>query len=91
MESADSADGLRRFCGRRHRSHYTLVIIYEIFKEYNGMAMAAYEYLGDGPINNIVTYLAEYNDKKAEAEANKPSPVASNQPVVVQSKDSTNA
>ena len=29
----------------------------DIFKEYNGMAMAAYEYLGDGPINNIVTYL----------------------------------
>ena len=58
----------------------------EIFKEYNGMAMAAYEYLGDGPISNIVTYLAEYNDKKAEAEANKPAPVASNQPVVVQSK-----
>tara|TARA_B100000963_G_scaffold185748_1_gene161454 strand:+ start:8174 stop:8860 length:687 start_codon:yes stop_codon:yes gene_type:complete len=58
----------------------------EIFKEYNGMAMAAYEYLGDGPISNIVTYLAEYNDKKAEAEANKPTPVASNQPVVVQSK-----
>ena len=58
----------------------------EIFKEYNGMAMAAYEYLGDGPINNIVTYLAEYNDKKAEAEANKPAPVASNQQVVVQSK-----
>lgn len=58
----------------------------EIFKEYNGMAMAAYEYLGDGPISNIVTYLAEYNDKKAEAEANKPAPVANNQPVVVQSK-----
>jgi hypothetical protein len=50
------------------------------------MAMAAYEYLGDGPISNIVTYLTEYNDKKAAAEANKPAPVASNQPVVVQSK-----
>ena len=58
----------------------------DIFKEYNGMAMAAYEYLGDGPINNIVTYLAEYNDKKAEAEANKPAPVAGNQQVVVQEK-----
>jgi cytochrome c2 len=58
----------------------------QIFKEYNGMAMAAYEYLGDEAIDNIVTYLAQYNDKKAEAEANKPAPVASNQPVVVQSK-----
>ena len=58
----------------------------QIFKEYNGMAMAAYEYLGDEAIDNIVTYLAQYNDKKAEAEANKPAPVASNQSVVVQSK-----
>jgi hypothetical protein len=58
----------------------------QIFKEYNGMAMAAYEYLGDEAIDNIVTYLAQYNDKKAESEANKPAPVASNQPVVVQSK-----
>ena len=58
----------------------------DIFKEYNGMAMPAYEHLGNDAISNIVSYLAQYNDKKAEAEANKPAPVASNQPVVVQSK-----
>ena len=58
----------------------------DIFKEYNGMAMPAYEHLGSDAISNIVSYLAQYNDKKAEAEANKPAPVASNQPVVVQSK-----
>ena len=58
----------------------------DIFKEYNGMAMPAYEHLGIDAISNIVSYLAQYNDKKPEAEANKPAPVASNQPVVVQSK-----
>ena len=58
----------------------------EIFKEYNGMAMPAYEHLGDNAIDDIVVYLAQYSDKKAEAAANKPTPVASNQPVVVQSK-----
>ena len=58
----------------------------EIFKEYNGMAMPAYEHLGEDAIDDIVVYLAQYNDKKAEAAANKPAPVAGNQPVVVQSK-----
>ena len=58
----------------------------EIFKEYNGMAMPAYEHLGDNAIDDIVVYLAQYSDKKAEAKANQPAPVASNQPVVVQSK-----
>jgi mono/diheme cytochrome c family protein len=58
----------------------------DIFKEYNGMAMPAYEHLGSDAISNIVSYLTQYNDKKAEAEANKPAPVAGNQPVVVQSK-----
>ena len=55
----------------------------EIFKEYNGMAMPAYEHLGDEAINNITTYLAQYNDKKAEAAANKPAPAAG-APVIVQ-------
>ena len=58
----------------------------DIFKEYNGMAMPAYEHLGSDAISNIVTYLTQYNDKKAEAEANKPAPIASNQPVIVESK-----
>ena len=58
----------------------------DIFKEYNGMAMPAYEHLGDDAINDITVYLAQYSDKKAEAQANQPAPVASNQPVVVQSK-----
>ena len=54
----------------------------EIFKEYNGMAMPAYEHLGDEAIDNLVVYLAQYNDKKAEAAANKPAPIAG-APVVV--------
>ena len=58
----------------------------DIFKEYNGMAMPAYEHLGSDAISNIVSYLTQYNDKKAEAEANKPTPIASNQPVIVESK-----
>ena len=58
----------------------------EIFKEYNGMAMPAYEHLGDNAIDDIVVYLAQYSDKKAEAKANQPAPVTKNQPVVVQSK-----
>ena len=58
----------------------------DIFKEYNGMAMPAYEHLGANAIGNIVTYLTQYNDKKAEAEANKPVPAVGNQPVIVQSK-----
>jgi mono/diheme cytochrome c family protein len=58
----------------------------DIFKEYNGMAMPAYEHLGSDAISNIVSYLTQYNDKKAEAEANKPAPVAGNQPVIVESK-----
>ena len=58
----------------------------EIFKEYNGMAMPAYEHLGDNAIDDIVVYLAQYSDKKAEARANQPAPVTNNQPVVVQSK-----
>ena len=58
----------------------------DIFKEYNGMAMPAYEHLGSDAISNIVSYLTQYNDKKAEAEANKPAPIASNQPVIVESK-----
>ncbi len=55
----------------------------EIFKEYNGMAMPAYEHLGDEALDDIVVYLAQYNDKKAEAEANKPAPAAG-APVIVQ-------
>lgn len=55
----------------------------QIFKEYNGMAMPAYEHLGDDAINDITVYLAQYNDKKAEAEANKPAPAAG-APVIVQ-------
>ena len=55
----------------------------QIFKEYNGMAMPAYEHLGDDAINDITVYLAQYNDKKAEAEANKPAPAAG-APVVIQ-------
>ena len=58
----------------------------EIFKEYNGMAMPAYEHLGDNAIDDIVVYLAQYSDKKAEAKANQPAPVTNNLPVVVQSK-----
>ena len=58
----------------------------DIFKEYNGMAMPAYEHLGSDAISNIVSYLTQYNDKKAEAEANKPAPVTGNQPVIVESK-----
>ena len=58
----------------------------EIFKEYNGMAMPAYEHLGDNAIDDIVVYLAQYSDNKAEAKANQPAPVTNNQPVVVQSK-----
>ena len=50
------------------------------------MAMPAYEHLGANAIGNIVTYLTQYNDKKAEAEANKPVPAVGNQPVIVQSK-----
>ena len=58
----------------------------EIFKEYNGMAMPAYEHLGDEAINDITVYLAQYSDKKAEAQANQPAPTVSNQPVIVESK-----
>lgn len=56
----------------------------QIFKEYNGMAMPAYEHLGDEAIVDLTAYLAQYNDKKAEATANQPAP-ASTQQVVVQS------
>lgn len=55
----------------------------QIFKEYNGMAMPAYEHLGDDALVDLTAYLAQYNDKKAEAEANKPVPVAG-APVVIQ-------
>ena len=55
----------------------------EIFKEYNGMAMPAYEHLGDEAINDITVYLAQYNDKKAETQANQPAPIAG-APVMVQ-------
>ena len=58
----------------------------DIFKEYNGMAMPAYEHLGDDAINDITAYLAQYSDKKAEAQANQPAPVAGNQPVIIESK-----
>lgn len=56
----------------------------QIFKEYNGMAMPAYEHLGDEAIVDLTAYLAQYNDKKAEAAANQPAPAATQQ-VVVQS------
>lgn len=58
----------------------------DIFKEYNGMAMPAYEHLGDDAINDITAYLAQYSDKKAEAQANQPAPAAGNQPVIIESK-----
>ena len=48
----------------------------QVFKEYNGMAMPAYEHLGDESIGNIVEYLAQYSAKKAEAAANQPAPAA---------------
>jgi len=54
----------------------------EIFKEYNGMAMPAYEHLGEDAIDDITFYLAQYNDKKAEAAANQPAPAATQQVVV---------
>lgn len=54
----------------------------EIFKEYNGMAMPAYEHLGEDAIDDITVYLAQYNDKKAEAAANQPAPAATQQVVV---------
>ena len=55
----------------------------QVFKEYNGMAMPAYEHLGDESIGNIVEYLAQYSAKKAEAAANQPAPAAG-QPQVIQ-------
>lgn len=54
----------------------------EIFKEYNGMAMPAYEHLGEDAIDDITVYLAQYNDKKAEAAANQPAPAATQQVIV---------
>lgn len=57
----------------------------EIFKEYNGMAMPAYEHLGDKAIDDITVYLAQYSEKKAEAAANQPAPAAG-APVVIQQK-----
>lgn len=48
----------------------------QVFKEYNGMAMPAYEHLGDESIGNIVEYLAQYSAKKAEAAANQPATAA---------------
>lgn len=54
----------------------------EIFKEYNGMAMPAYEHLGEDAIDDITFYLAQYNDKKAEAAANQPPPPPTQQVVV---------
>jgi len=54
----------------------------QIFKEYNGMAMPAYEHLGDEAIVDLTAYLAQYNDKKAEAVANQPAPAATQQVVV---------
>ena len=57
----------------------------EIFKEYNGMAMPAYEHLGDEAIDDITVYLAQYSEKKAEAAANQPAPAAG-APVVIQQK-----
>ena len=55
----------------------------EIFQQYNGMAMPAYEHLGDEAINDITAYLAQYSEKKAEAKANQPAPTAG-APVVIQ-------
>ena len=57
----------------------------QVFKEYNGMAMPAYEHLGDESIGDIVEYLAQYSAKKAEAAANQPAPAAGQQQVIVQS------
>ena len=57
----------------------------QVFKEYNGMAMPAYEHLGDESIGNIVEYLAQYSAKKAEAAANQPAPAAGQPQVIVQS------
>ena len=57
----------------------------DIFKEYNGIAMPAYEHLGDESIGDIVEYLAQYSDKKAELAAKQPAPAAGQQQVIVQS------
>lgn len=54
----------------------------QVFKEYNGMAMPAYEHLGEDAIDDITLYLAQYNDKKAEAAANQPAPAATQQVIV---------
>lgn len=57
----------------------------DIFKQYNGMAMPAYEHLGEESIGDIVEYLAQYSDKKAELAAKQPAPAATQQQVIVQS------
>jgi cell division protein FtsL len=44
--------------------------------------MPAYEHLGDEAIVDLTAYLAQYNDKKAEAVANQPAPAATQQVVV---------
>ena len=44
--------------------------------------MPAYEHLGEDAIDDITVYLAQYNDKKAEAAANQPAPAATQQVVI---------
>ena len=56
----------------------------QVFNEYNGMAMPAYEHLGDESIGHITEYLAQYSAKKAEQAAKAP-PAAAQQQVIVQS------
>ena len=47
--------------------------------------MPAYEHLGEESIGDIVEYLAQYSDKKAELAAKQPAPAATQQQVIVQS------
>lgn len=53
----------------------------EVYEEYNGSVMPAYEYLGDDGLNNIVEYLKQWKDKQ---EAKSPVVTTSNNPTVVQ-------
>lgn len=41
----------------------------EIFKEYNGMAMPAYNWLDDSDLESIITYLEQYSTVESEKKA----------------------
>src|SRR6056300_2115635 len=49
----------------------------EVYEEYNGSVMPAYEYLGDDGLNNIIEYLKQWKDKQ---EAKSPVVTTSNNP-----------